>query len=550
MGLFINIYLNPKGISQQEWEDVYQESLILLRKFPAPLMRKKIEEVGSKTRAVYTTDLVYDADTPDEFWITIGDLTSYQRAEDFRLYRNLEKQCIDWKTQNELDVIWAEPGCLNYVNGNGINLFGGKTQGYPYHLAILAVAILLEIRFPEKCYLIGDIEYTQVEQMSSWVHSILDTPLITPLCMDGERLYNRLSMIYDNPRDTIKRFQALFSGSDDEQFAVLLRYADKTAVFDVFIEELSQYSSLSQYGAIQLISQFLVVTQNVKELLDIVLQAEKAKKKKSDDFNLESLLTMLCDNFLTISYEEREPLDMFTYCNDTLRTIEDNLANIFTKLGGAPSAIDLYVDSSELLEIFCSCQPEQRAAFQEIIGSCEQKCREELEKTKTLIGEMEQKMPKAEEPEKGEPEAQVIVKASPGIDFVGKNLSEAEAYILKQVVLQTKTFKDAEKGTMKLGSQLAEIITKHPDMFASEERSYYLEGIYAASYENGFALRESAWSAIDQEQDIGILRKLLAYALVTEQGINFWHWRIHIFESQNLWKFLLEAQQMLCRDTL
>ncbi|VFN00956.1 MAG: hypothetical protein BECKG1743D_GA0114223_102377, partial [Candidatus Kentron sp. G] len=246
MGLFVHLYINPKGISPGEWESVYQESLTLLRAFPAPLMRIAREEIGTTSRFAYISDLVWDADTQEEHWRVAGDSLSGRHAEDFRLFRHMEKQFTTSFGPPDIkgDVLWAPTDCISYVDGNGIDLFGEKTQGYPYHLAILAVAILFETRFPEQCYLFGDIEPVQAGHMCRWVSKTLNTLLVTPICLDGQRLYRRISALYDDPRHAIERFQTLFRGSDAEGFESLLQYAERQAVLDVFMKELGRYSSL------------------------------------------------------------------------------------------------------------------------------------------------------------------------------------------------------------------------------------------------------------------------------------------------------------------
>lgn len=72
--------------------------------------------------------------------------------------------------------------------GNGYQQLGGKTpKAIP--TVVLAVAILLESRFPQQAFLFGDIERFQVEQMVQWVNAILPTPVVEPICFAGERLY-------------------------------------------------------------------------------------------------------------------------------------------------------------------------------------------------------------------------------------------------------------------------------------------------------------------------------------------------------------------------
>nr|VFJ73796.1 MAG: hypothetical protein BECKFW1821C_GA0114237_105430 [Candidatus Kentron sp. FW] len=75
----------------------------------------------------------------------VGDSVSGQRAEDFRLFRHRTRQFSAFLEQRELvkrydptkDVLWVPTDSLDYIDGNGVDLFGAKTQGYPYHLAIL-----------------------------------------------------------------------------------------------------------------------------------------------------------------------------------------------------------------------------------------------------------------------------------------------------------------------------------------------------------------------------------------------------------------------------
>nr|VFK55235.1 MAG: hypothetical protein BECKTUN1418D_GA0071000_102912 [Candidatus Kentron sp. TUN] len=305
----------------------------------------------------------------DECWIVVGDSVSGRHAEDFRLFRHrerqfgafLERQGLPKRSDPTKDVLWAPTDSLSYIDGNGVDLFGGKTQGYPYHLAILAVAILLETRFSDKCYLFGDIEPIQVGHMCHWVHKTLNTPLITPICLDGKRLYRRISALYEDPHHAIERFQVLFAGSEVEKFESLLRYAERQTVFDVFMEELGGYSSFNQYGAIQLVSKFLSATRNLEELIEIVLRIAE-QGKKTEEWNLEALLRMLCRHYLTFACEERKPLDVLD--QDELITIDDALSQAFMIAAGKPTKIDAYKKASDVLKTFCSVQPEKRAVFQ------------------------------------------------------------------------------------------------------------------------------------------------------------------------------------------
>ena len=81
MGLFIHLTVNPQGITPAQWEQVYQESLWVLQKFPLPLMRLHREEIAGQKRYVYTRDLVAAPGAEDEHWAVCGDLLSARDAE-------------------------------------------------------------------------------------------------------------------------------------------------------------------------------------------------------------------------------------------------------------------------------------------------------------------------------------------------------------------------------------------------------------------------------------------------------------------------------------
>ena len=145
MGIYVRLEVNPSRITAKQWEDFYQESLILVQRFPVPLMRLMKQETPLGTRLVWTGAIVQRQGMPDEHWVVSGDLETNLRAETFRLYRLFERQFHRRLKLADKDVLWRID---EYGSSNGDEVFGNKTQGYPYHLAILAVAILAESRFP------------------------------------------------------------------------------------------------------------------------------------------------------------------------------------------------------------------------------------------------------------------------------------------------------------------------------------------------------------------------------------------------------------------
>ncbi|MBI4910706.1 MAG: hypothetical protein HY820_44240 [Acidobacteria bacterium] len=101
MGIYVQLEVNPSRITAKQWEDFYQESLILLRRFPVPLMRLMAQETPTGTRLVWTAAIVERQGMPDEHWVVDGDLETlypdpdsiHHRLEE--LYRGSETDLLE-----------------------------------------------------------------------------------------------------------------------------------------------------------------------------------------------------------------------------------------------------------------------------------------------------------------------------------------------------------------------------------------------------------------------------------------------------------------------
>jgi hypothetical protein len=535
MGLYVHLTVNPHHITPQQWEQVYQDSLDLLRRFPLPLFTFKREQVHGYQRLVHSTDIVHEANTKEEHWHIIGDLVSGRSAESFIFHRHWSKS---WSRppHEETDALWADEKEIDDSTGNGVHLFGNKTQGYPYHLAILAVGILVENRFPQGSYVIGDIDRGQVENVVNWMAAVLKQPVTWPICLDGERLYTRLKSLYEDEKWAIRRFTALFRGSAEEQLEILLRCAGHSLVLEHLRQELEYYSDLSQLGAIKLCSHFLAVIPEVHSLIELV--------KSLNKFELKDLLQMLCNHFITIEPSAREPLFFFSRSLDDLMTIEDAFSQVFLTLAGAPSVIEYYIASSELLEIFCTYAPRQRKSFQKIIQTGEEHCHQKIAEMQTLIQTLEESR-RHPAPTKEIPAIQDdFISAKDTRSRQEPPLPQAE-YIINQALQQREEFPQPAEVTRQFGLQLRRLLENQPEIFHGLTRVGYLKLIYQASSEQYIALCDSAWQAIDNESNVELLRFLAALMLVSENAQLFWQWRVYILEHPQLWQYLMTASHEL-----
>ncbi|OHD10982.1 MAG: hypothetical protein A2Z98_16565 [Spirochaetes bacterium GWB1_27_13] len=554
MGLFINLYFQPK-CTQEEWEKVWNECHNLLMKYPVPLMRIDKQKLDEDTkRFVLTRNLIADAGKEEERWDVIGDWISRKYAENFFLYKNLKQQTSSLSRSFPKDILWADEKELDYINGNGITLFDSKTQQYPYHLAILAVGILFEHFFPNESYIIGDIDDTQAEIMTKWINSVTNYEVKMPICFDAERLWNRLDSLYENKELLISRFQTLYKGDEKKLFKIIVQNASNEIFINFLAKDLAEYSSLSQWGAKDILNSYLQQTKDLEGLINLVLKAQEKKleKEKKEDidekeFSLEKLLKVLCNGFVTISLEDREPLDVFAQKKGKLVTMQETFTLLFSKMSGLPSDINFYMNKEDIINIFLKYEKYNEVSFRNTIEECEKKCYEELNNIKEIIELIDKKL---EEDEKTENKKEQSKKSTDNKPWIPNDriLTPEEKYIFEQTDRQIVRHADVEESTKIMGQIIQRCLDEDKksdkNYFLTNDRTDLIKKIYYGNHHNGFVLKETAWEEIDKEQDIAILQRLAILASLQNSELTFWNWRMYIMENKELWKYLIDCQEI------
>src|SRR5699024_5912617 len=105
-------------------------------------------------------------------WHIFGDLESMMTAESVKLVKD-RKFYRHKRTDDGYDDILAkqifretDSGWEQYEKRDfgEMQVFDGKTQGYPHHVYLLAIACLIESRLPEHAIVYGDISIGQMEK--------------------------------------------------------------------------------------------------------------------------------------------------------------------------------------------------------------------------------------------------------------------------------------------------------------------------------------------------------------------------------------------------
>lgn len=549
MGLFVLLYFNFNGVEPEQWEKVYDESKTLLNRFPIELMRYTPEVKYGHKRGVFTANLVANPGKDDEFWRVDGDMVSGRTAETFMLYK---KEYVREKSHKlpPKDILWTDDPYTDYIDANGYRLFNSKTQGYPYHLAMLAAGMLFESRFPTNAYVTGDIDQWQVDVILKWADQakILNQPLVKPICLDPLRLWYRLNDLFPDKKQLFKRFKATFQGNSEEMLETLLKNDNTGMAKEYFFEELNQWDTLSKLGANQSIIQWLNTTHDLETLIHYTcypqINAKKEEPKTAGDvngkFKLEDVLEAVCHTFIHIPMEERTPLMLFSMREGRLHTIGDLFSQTFMTLGGARRDVNYYISPAELFDIVCRFEPdpEKRSHLEEIIEKSGKENRKYLD---DLRSKLEEAMKHSETP--GD-ESGVLPDSEEPMTRTTDDQKEEnmEKVIMNSALSQRIIAADPDELAQSLGIALKGFVERNKDALAkylaATDKEFLLEKIVEASFEEGFALVENAWKDIDREENLSILKGILCLTLIHNNEMNFWRLRIYILQNKQLWKFI------------
>ncbi|MCX4246473.1 hypothetical protein [Paraliomyxa miuraensis] len=186
MGITISVVVDPSCISRTAWSQVYEETLTLLGQWPDPPLRPAYREVAGVELVAYSRAVA----EPDA-WHVCGDANSRLFAESIELPRELG---VDQPREPPGELLlrvlesWRPPG-----DGEALEwLLHRKTQGKPFHLLVLAVAMLIEHRLPHAAFAMGDFSRQEARQAQTHLRTILGEEISLPLAARPKALADRL----------------------------------------------------------------------------------------------------------------------------------------------------------------------------------------------------------------------------------------------------------------------------------------------------------------------------------------------------------------------
>lgn len=528
MGLYIHAVINLKGISDNAWEAAWHESLDIFSRFPLPLSRHSIETKLGEKRHVYSTDLIRHKGTEKECWYLEGDLLSRQTAETFVLNRHLAAYKSKKVAYSRASVFKTNE--LEYASStNGIELWNRKTQGYPFHLAILAVGIMLENKFPDNCYLYGDSDENQVAMMLDWLETTYKKSFLKPICFDADRLFQKLNAVYIDKKALLKRFARLYQGGKTNKFKALLQFMDKKEVYDHYAKELNDFDSLDQWGAQDIMRMVLEASESVLELVAFMEHTIAKRPKKSEVFDWGDVLSMLCEDYIFVNPIHREPIKRLTGKGEDMDDIDNVFGRFLMKMVGAPYISPLYVPKDELLEIFALRDPKNGKKYHAIIEEAEAKLAAMTQEAEATIEALEEEIDEDTELQENMLQKKEML----------EGYAPHERYIVQQALQQQHHFEDYDTNLVHIRESLDRLMKKHHPFYDKNAVEDFLKEIYHYSFKSGFGVSEKGWNVIDTQTNLTILKYLFVLASIKNNETTFWQWRKHIFETPETWKYFL-----------
>ena len=217
MGVYITLLASNK-VDPVQWEKAYEETLILADKMGLIEIRE-FEKFGQKYFAA--TSSIERKHPCGIGWLAEGDAFFMATAEDFFLPRKIKEPKQEENYCDPLMYILAQEGIVDFKNPyvKGVQDFWeSKTQGEPYHMALLAIGCLLDDRLNGQVICGSDITFGQCEHAIKKANKILKKKIGTPLRCRMEDLYKRVRQLPIEPRQMLDAFAEAYLGAKDEQY--------------------------------------------------------------------------------------------------------------------------------------------------------------------------------------------------------------------------------------------------------------------------------------------------------------------------------------------
>lgn len=461
MGIYIDLKILPNLIEPKMWDNVYEESLILLKNYPNRLMRIKREDLKFAHRLVYSSQLE-GKDDGIPYWEIMGDFKTMQTAESFEMSRDILHYKYSKKKKKEnttnilIEMAKEESDELSTV-------FGAKTQGEDYHTAVLAIAILVENRFPGAALVRGTITKFQAKKATEWANSLLKKKLEIPICLDASRLWKQLSQSFQDEA-LFTAFTNLFVGNAIESEEIFEKYKKNEAIFkNWMLKKIKNYESVTQLGCLSNLLSWLNVTKDLSSLIDAVCIS-----KKGPQYSPVELAYALTKIWIVIPQEETKHMKILIPPDDFNMNPIHQLGQILFSFHTTGCGRRVYWTCEEVSTIFEKFFPKKVKEINKKLEEETAKVREQLQIAKKNLEHLNKTIKQKEKIESSKKDQK----------------KETDGY-LKGLAL----------GIIKMETDL---LQQEPEFFSKNSKEFLWQKLICIINER-ICLTEKTWKRIDQK---------------------------------------------------
>lgn len=524
MGVYLRLAIIPNRINHDEWREIYEESLALLQAYPGEMMGIQLERINSAERRVYSRKIEHHPDDPKErHWHVVGDFKSKEQGESFVFYYDVDHYRLrETSSKNRDDEdgdiivsIIKEKSDFRYV-------FSDKTQGHPYHISLLAVAMLVEDRFPQYAHASGNIDIHQAKRAQEFIKTVIQREIALPISVDTPRLLQKIHEHYLE-KEAITHFQKIFRGNFKDEFETLFKISGRPAFTEWFADELRYYNSPTQLGALGLCMAWLNATKELKTLCELACLNEDGPKFDPVEFS-----DALASTWIGIDESVRDVMNAFRNPQGATDTVASQFGSFLFDIGGLKGRnMRFYMDEKQISATLSALFPAHAKQMEQIFKVKTENIKESLSDSRKVVEELVRRI--EEEPEPGDGGSFILLKSA-------EKLSERQTVMLQGMAC----------GLAKFSSKVLE---KYPEIM-KESPEQLKDRIVRISHNLGLTLTEDAWNWIDRENDLEILRLILPLVLINIHEQTFWNIKKALLENRELCKIVLEMthdEELLAR---
>ena len=516
MGIYVSLTILPEHIGATGWKKSYEETLSFLQGCPMQIMGLHSERIGSGDRLVQTRALEIDGDTPDQrHWHAVGDFESRMTGESFTFYRNINRYRFGSPREKHhagetADIV---KNLMEKEKGTR-RVFSEKTQGHPYHLPMLAVAMLVEDRFPRYAAAGGDIDIRQARNAQMLIKTVLGRDVAIPIVTDARRLYKRVSLFCRGSK-AMERSLYLFRGDESAGLQAILDTTDRGGLEEWFLGSLRQYDSPNRLGTIDLLIQWLNATQDLPALCHMA-----CSDKRGPGFNPVEFASALAFTWLSVPENERDSIAILLKPEGAAYTVDDQFGTVFMDAAGMKGRLLRYfLKPEKALEILARSFPAHAGLIRRAFRQRTAQIRADLAQLRRPLQEYAGKAGADSDPETGDGSSLLRLTSI-------ENASRTQMLMLQAVAVVVR------RGREFLQRRAAGLFNGS----AARLRDKVLRG----AEQQQLVLTEDAWRWIDAETDKELLGLLLCLLSLKEREQTLCNVRKAVFESRLLARGVLK----------